>query len=87
MPKFFIPVHMKQEFSGVSTVTADAATVGELFDEVERTCPGMKARIWDQHQLRTSLALVVDGNVSTLGRRQTLKPDSEVHIVPAIGGG
>ncbi len=49
--------------------------------------PGIKARLCDAERLRPGIAVVVDGEVSPLRLRQRLSDTSEVHFLPAIGGG
>jgi len=46
-----------------------------------------KARLCDEGRLRPNISVVVDGTVSTLRLRHQLSETSEVHFLPAIGGG
>ena len=55
--------------------------------ELERRYPGVKARLCDAGGLRPGMVVAVDTAVAGLGLLQPVGPDSEVHFLPAIGGG
>jgi sulfur-carrier protein len=61
--------------------------VGALIDALEQIYPGIKARLCAADGLRPGIAVVVDGEVARLGMLQQIGPASEVHFLPAIGGG
>ena len=49
----------------------------------------MKAFLYDAEEddLISGIAVVVDGEVSQLGLLERVKENSEIHFLPAIGGG
>jgi molybdopterin synthase sulfur carrier subunit len=61
--------------------------VAEVIEQLEQRFPGIKARLCDGEELRSSLAVVIDTEVSRLGLRQPVGADTEVHFVPAVSGG
>jgi molybdopterin synthase sulfur carrier subunit len=72
---------------GVEVVTVEGTRIGEVIDALDRAYPGVKARLCDGDNLRSGIAVVVDTEVSQRGLRQVVKPENEVHFLPAIGGG
>ncbi len=68
----------------------DGVTVGEVFAIISPEYPGIRQRVLDdQGQIRRHVNVLVDGeNVRlTSGLGTTLRPNSEVHIFPALSGG
>ncbi len=74
---------------GKQRVQVDGTTVRQLINNLEREFPGTKAILYDDEQddLMAGVAVIVDGEASQLGLLERLKEDSEVHFLPAIGGG
>lgn len=70
-----------------SPVQAEGATLGELFDDLERQFPGFAFRVVDERRLlRPNMRVFVSGRgVRDLGH--ALKPDDEVAVVLALSGG
>ena len=87
MPVVWIPPQMRDLTAGQDRVTVPGARVGEVIEALERRYPGLKARLCDGEALRPGLAVVVGTEVSRLGWRQPVGPDSEIHFLPAIAGG
>jgi molybdopterin synthase sulfur carrier subunit len=87
MARVWIPPLLRDLTGGVQTVTVGGARVREVIEELDRLYPGTKARLCDGDTLRPGLAVVVDTGVARLGLREPVGPDSEVHFLPAIGGG
>lgn len=87
MPVVVIPVQLRTLTAGTERVSVAATTVGQAVDALEEQFPGIKPRISDAEYLRAGLAVAVDGVMSSRGLMQKLQPDSEVHFLPAIGGG
>lgn len=87
MPVVHIPAAMRSVTGGQATVSVIGATVGEAIDSLDRTWPGIKARLMDDGQLRANIALFVDGAQVRTGLRTTLSEKSEVYFTLAIAGG
>jgi molybdopterin synthase sulfur carrier subunit len=87
MARAWIPSLLRDVTGGQETVTVPGASVRQVIDELDRLHPGARARLCDGDALRSGLAVVVDNEVARLGLLQPVGPDSEVHFVPAIGGG
>ena len=56
-------------------------------DALERRFPGIDARMCQGGELAAGLAVSIDGAVTSRGLLAPLKPDSQIHFLPAIGGG
>ena len=87
MAVVWIPSLLRPLTSGHKQVTVSGATVGEIIAALDRQYPGIRARISDGDRLQPGIAIAIDGVVGTLGLRQPVGTDSEVHITPAISGG
>lgn len=87
MPRVFVPPLLRKLTDGVAEVVVEAGTVREAIAALEATYPGVRDRLCEEDDLKPGLTVAVDGNVSSLGLLQKLQPESEVHFLPAIGGG
>lgn len=87
MAKVFIPPALRTLTAEQSEVVVDGETVREVIDRLDSIYPGIKAQLCRADQLRPGLAVAVDTSITSLGLNQRLRPDSEVHFLPAIGGG
>ena len=87
MPRAFIPALLRSLCGGVDCVDIDAADVRQVIDALEEQFPGLRDRLCDGGELKPGLTVAVDGHVSSVGLLQKVRPDSEVHFLPAIGGG
>ena len=87
MPTVFIPALVRDLSRGQESLVVSGATVGQVIEALEQAFPGMRDRLCKDGALRPGIAVVVDGQVSRLGPIQPVKPDSEIHFLPAISGG
>jgi molybdopterin synthase sulfur carrier subunit len=87
MPRVFIPPAMRTLTSGQAEVVVDGATVRDVIDRLDAIHPGTKAQLVRGDQLRPGLTVAIDSAVSSSGLRQSVGADSEIHFLPAIGGG
>lgn len=87
MAQVWLFASLKSYAGGKTRITVAGATVRELVDNLERQFPGVKEALSYQGDLMPGLAVVVDGVTSNLGMLEPVREDSEVHFLPAIGGG
>jgi molybdopterin synthase sulfur carrier subunit len=78
---------MRETTGGIDRLDIRAANVREIVEALEATFPGIRARLCVGDALSPSLQVSIDGQMSTRGLAAKVKPNSEVHFVPAIGGG
>ena len=87
MPTVFIPAQMKELTDGESAVEVTGTTVREAIDDLDRKFPGMAERLCRGDSLIPGLQVSIDHVMTGRGLRAKLKPTSEIHFLPAIGGG
>lgn len=87
MPLVFIPAQLRGLTGGVAQVEIEAISVREVVEVLESRFPGMKERLCQDDELAPGLQLSIDHVMSSRGLRAKLLPRSEVHFLPAFGGG
>jgi molybdopterin synthase sulfur carrier subunit len=87
VPQVWIPSQCRDLTGGAQTVTVEGANVRELLEALDKLHPGLRERLCVGDSLRSGIQVIVDGQVAPLGLRQAVPPSSEVHFLPAIGGG
>lgn len=89
MPEVWLPPRMQSLTGGRQQVAVPGATVRQVINNLEREYPGARALLLDEEEddLLPGLAVVVDGETSLLGLLERVSESSEVHFLPAIGGG
>lgn len=87
MPTVWIPALLRDLTGGQDTVRVRGATVRQVIEALERSYPGIKDRLCDENGLRPGLAVAIDTQLANRGLSQAVGKDSEVHFLPAIGGG
>lgn len=68
-------------------MTVAGGTVRAALDALEQRHPGIKERLCEGENLRSGLALIVDSQAAPLGLSQAVAEQSEIHFIPALGGG
>ncbi len=87
MATVFIPSLMQNLTEGKHTVEVPGATVRQIIENLERAHPGMKERLVEDNRVKPNISVAVDGEVTPLGMLEKVGENSEVHFLPAIGGG
>ena len=87
MAKIFIPTMLQSLTAGVKQVDLDARNVRQIIERLEELYPGMKDRLVEDGEIRPNLAIAIDGDVAIMGMLEKVEENSEIHFVPAIGGG
>ena len=89
MPEVWIPPKLQQLTGGKQQVQVEGSTVRQVINNLERQYPGVKEFLCDEMEedLVLGLAVIIDGEVSQLGMLGKVQENSEVHFLPAIGGG
>jgi molybdopterin synthase sulfur carrier subunit len=83
----WIPAPMRSLTGGRETVSVSGATVAEVIAALDQLHPGIRDRLCTAEGLRPGLAVAVDDQLARLGLREAVRDSSEVHFLPAIGGG
>ncbi len=89
MADVWIPPQMQRSVGTPERVQASGATVRQVINNLETLHPGIKELLYDEEtdDVTPGLAVIVDGEVSQLGLLERVNEDSEMHFLPAIGGG
>ena len=87
MATVYIPPVLQSLTRGEKEVSIEATSVRQVVERLEALYPGMKAALVEDDDLKPHIAVAVDGEVSVLGLLERVGEDSEVHFIPALGGG
>jgi len=87
MPQVFIPTALRGLTAGAQMIELEAGTVRGVVIELERLVPGIAARLVQNDAIAPGLAVSIDGAFTPCGLLAPVGPQSEVHFLPAIGGG
>lgn len=87
MATVFIPTQLRDATDSAPQVQVEGARVRDIIDEMEKRFPGVRDRLCDGDRLSPSLQVSIDGVISTRGLAAKVSSGSEVHFLPAIGGG
>ena len=83
----FVPTMLQTVTNGVKQIDMEADNVRQVIDRLETLYPGMKDRLIESGQIRSNLAVAIDGEVARMGLLEKIGEAREIHFVPAIGGG
>ena len=87
MPLVFIPAQLRGLTGGESQVELPGESVREVVELLEDRFPGMRERLCAGDELAPGLQLSIDHVMTSRGLRAKLTPASELHFLPAFGGG
>ena len=87
MATIFIPTMLQKMTGGDKKVDMDVRNVRQVMDRLDELYPGIKNRLVEDGEILPNLAIAIDGDVAIMGMLEKVREDSEVHFVPAIGGG
>ena len=87
MSTIFIPTMLQKLTSGAKSIEMKASNVRQVVEQLEELYPSIKGRLVENDEMQEGLAVVVDGDVAIMGLLTKVSENSEVHFVPAIGGG
>jgi molybdopterin synthase sulfur carrier subunit len=87
MPLVFIPAQLRGLTGGEAQIELAAGNVREVVEALEARFPGIKERLCQDGNLAPGLQLSIDHAMTSRGLRAKLGPQSEVHFLPAFGGG
>jgi sulfur-carrier protein len=83
----FVPTQLRHLTGGRDRLEVAGATVAELIDAVEARHPGFRERVVADDEIAAGLSVAVDGDTVANGLLERVGPTSEVHFIPALGGG
>ena len=87
MATVFIPTMLQSLSGGVKQVTVEGTSVRQIVDGLDQLYPGMKEKLVEGGRIKPNISVAIDSEVARMGLLEKLGENSEVHFVPAIGGG
>ena len=82
MPRVVLAGMAARRFTGGETeFEVEADTVRRMIVELDRRFPGLG------HQIDEGMAVAIDGEIYQDAYQARLEPDSEIVLIPKIGGG
>ena len=87
MATVVIPSLLRKFTGGLERVDVPGRTMGELVRNLGNRFPGIADQLIDDGDIRASVAVSIDGEMATGGVLDTVDANSEVHFIPALGGG
>lgn len=87
MATVYIPTMLLPLTEGLKQVDLEGRNVRQIIDGLDELYPGIKERLVEDGQIRPNLAVAIDGDVARMGLLERVQDASEIHFVPAIGGG
>ena len=82
MPRVVISGQVARRFTGgVSELEVEANNFRRMVLELDRRFPGLG------RQIDESMAVAIDGEIFQDAYLAPLKPESEIYLIPKIGGG
>lgn len=87
MATVVIPALLRKFTGGAERVEIAGRTVRELIRNLDQRFPGLANQLIEGGDVKASIAVSIDGEVATGGVIDAVGPNSEVHFLPALGGG
>ena len=87
MARVFIPAAIRPLTNGQDVVEVAGHNVQMVIGNLDKQFPGIKDRLCNGEELRPGLSVAIGGSISSLGLRQGVETNAEIHFLPAVGGG
>ena len=59
----------------------------QIVNNLEAQYPGFMERLVEDGRIKGNISVAIDGEITPLGMLEKVGENSEVHFLPAIGGG
>src|SRR5271167_1773402 len=87
MPTVVIPSLLRKFTGGIERVDVPGRSIRELVRNLGDQFPGLDQQLLQDGDIRPSIAVSIDGEIATGGVLDAVGENSEVHFIPALGGG
>jgi molybdopterin synthase sulfur carrier subunit len=87
MPRVFIPSQLRSLTDDMVEVDVAGNNVREVIEALDTKFPGVRDRLCEGNELKPGLTVAIGRRMGTLGLLEKVDENSEVHFLPAIGGG
>lgn len=82
-----VPTQLRTLTGGIKRVEAQGNNLRQIIAALDAAHPGIAARLCAGDGILPGLAVSIDGAFTNRGLLARVGPDSEIHFLPAIGGG
>ena len=87
MATVVIPLLLKDFTGSQRSADVPGSTLSEVVTALDGLYPGIGGRIIENGQISPTIAVTVDGRIAAGGLDTPVGSDSEVRLLPALGGG
>lgn len=88
MAVLHVPASLRALCGGCERIEADGATLRAVFASIGEAHPELTERILDEHGLRPTMAVAIDGSIlEQSGLTEPVSAETEIYLVPPMGGG
>ena len=87
MATVFIPPLMQVLTSGQRSICVPGSTLLQIISNLDQSYPGLQQLLVENNRMKPGMSVSIDGEISSPGLLHKVRETSEVHFVPAIGGG
>jgi sulfur-carrier protein len=87
MPTVVIPALLRKFTGGIERVDVPGKSIRDLVRHLGEQFPGIDQQLLQDGDIRPSIAVSIDGEIATGGVLDAVSENSEVHFIPALGGG
>lgn len=82
-----IPLLLKEVTGGARRAEVSGENLGQILRALDQIYPGLEAKILSDGKILPYVTFTVDGAIAARGLDTPVRPDSEVCILPSMGGG
>ena len=87
MPRVHIPSMLRKHTEGLAEVEVEGNRIDAVIENLENRFPGIRNYLCREKDLKIELNVSVDNKISSLRMHQPVSENSEIHFIPAVGGG
>ena len=87
MATVIIPALLRKFTDGTDRVEVPGRTIREVIRNLGGHYPAIVEHLLEHDELKPSVAVSIDGEMATGGVLERVGDHSEIHFIPAIGGG
>jgi molybdopterin converting factor small subunit len=82
-----LPLLLQEVTGGARRAEVAGRDLGEILRALDRIHPGLEGRILSEGKILPYVTFTVDGAIAARGLDTPVRPESEVCILPSMGGG
>ena len=89
MAVVWIPSEMRELAGGAKSVRVEGNNLRQVINNLGALYPGVREALLadGEERIQPTIAVAIDGETSHLGLIEPVGEESEIHFIPAIGGG